>query len=160
MRRGRGPEPAALAVALAAALACGGCGHLVVLHDPLTASEHNDLGVAYESSGETALAAREYRRALHLDPHLVRARVNLGNVEAGAGRWRRAERLYRRALRDAPGDGDALNDLAVALVRQGRSLDEAERLARLAVATGGERDSIYRATLDEVRAARRSARGP
>ena len=43
-----------------------------------------------------------------------------------------------------------MNNLAVALLRQGRSLQEARELAARAVARGGERDSIYRATLAEV----------
>ena len=146
--------PRALVTALLAA-AVAGCSHIVVLHDPLTAAEHNDLGVAYETSGRGDLARREYRKALRLDPRLVRARVNLGNLEAGAGRWRKAEDSYRRALHEAPADGDALNNLAIALVRQGKALAEAESLAVRAVAAGGARDSIYRATLEEVRAARR-----
>jgi len=139
-------------VVLAATLA--GCSHIVVLNDPLTAAEHNDLGVAYESAGKPDLATREYRKALRLDPRLVRARVNLGNLEATAGRWRRAEDCYRRAVRDSPADGDALNNLAIALVRQRRALAEAESLATRALEIGGARDSLYRATLAEVRAAR------
>jgi len=141
-------------LALAAATALAGCSHIVVLNDPLTAAEHNDLGYYYETGGYPDLAKGEYRKALKLDPHLVRARVNLGNLEAGAGRWGVAEDHYRRALRDSA-DADALNNLAVALLRQGKSLDEAEELAAKAVAGGGERDSIYRSTLAEVRAARR-----
>ena len=143
----------ALRLALLAA-AIAGCSHIVVLNDPLTAAEHNDLGVAYEAAGKHDLALREYRKALKLDPGLVRARVNLGNLESAAGRLDRAEDCYRRALRDAPGDADALNNLAVTLVRRSRSLAEAESLAVKAVAAGGARDSIYRATLAEVRAAR------
>jgi Flp pilus assembly protein TadD len=137
-------------------LALSGCGHLVVLHDPLTAPEHNDLGVAYERAGKVELAAREYRKALRLEPGLTIARVNLGNLAAGRGRWRDAERCYRAALETRPDDADALNDLATALIRQRRRLDEAERLAGRAVAIGG-RDSLYRATLEEARAARGAA---
>ena len=144
----------ALALAILAA-AVAGCSHIVILNDPLTAAEHNDLGVAYEADGKSDLAKREYRAALRLDPRLTRARVNLGNLEAAAGRWQPAEDCYRRALREAPADADALNNLAVALLRQGRGLAEAESLATRAVASGGERDSTYRATLAEVRAARR-----
>jgi tetratricopeptide (TPR) repeat protein len=132
----------------------GGCSRIVVLHDPLTAPEHNDLGVAYEAQGRLDLAAREYRRALKRDPRFGRARLNLGNVEAAAGRWSRAEREYRRALRDLPGDPDPPNNLAVALLRRGRALAEAESLATRAVALAVGRDSLYRATLAEVRAAR------
>jgi Flp pilus assembly protein TadD len=144
-------RPGLVALTLAGVTALTGCAHLVVLHDPLTASEHNDLGVAYESSGQLDLAAREYHKALRLDPHQARARVNLGNVEAANGRWDRAERCYRRALDQSPTDSDAMNDLAVALLRQGRRLDEARDLAERAVAAGGERDSVYRVTLAEVK---------
>ena len=139
-----------LAAAMVTAIALGGCAHLVMLRDPLTASEHNDLGVAYESSGQPGLAAAEYQKSLRLDPHQGRAWVNLGNVQGAEGRWRAAEKSYRRALRAAPADPDAMNNLAVALLRQGRNRDEARTLAERAVAGGGERDSVYRETRAEV----------
>lgn len=142
-----------LALTLLAAVGLAGCSHIVVLNDALTAAEHNDLGYYYETGGYADLAKREYQQALKRDPHLVRARINLGNLEAGAGRWGAAEDHYRRALRDSA-DADALNNLAVALLKQNKSLGEAEALASKAVAADGERDSIYRATLAEVRAAR------
>jgi len=138
-------------LALAALAPLTGCSHFVVLHDPLTASEHNDLGVVYESAGQFDLATGEYRHALRLDPHQPRVRVNLGNVEAARGRWRVAERCFRRALSDSTTDVDAMNNLAVALLRQDRHLEEARALAERAVAAGGGRDSIYRATLAEVK---------
>ncbi|HTM58329.1 MAG TPA: tetratricopeptide repeat protein [Candidatus Udaeobacter sp.] len=140
-----------VALALIAAVAASGCSHLVLLHDPLTAPEHNDLGVAYESSGEIDHAASEYRAALRLDRHFERARVNLGNVEVSRGRWKRAERCFRAALADSAADADALNNLAVVLLRQRKSA-EARVLAERAVQIGGARDSIYRATLDEAKA--------
>jgi Flp pilus assembly protein TadD len=132
------------------AIALGGCAHMVVLHDPLTASEHNDLGVAYESAGHADLAAREYRKALRIESHRSQTWVNLGNTEAAGGRWHVAEKCYRHALRDSSTDADAMNNLAVALLRQGRHRDEARVMAERAAGVGGERDSIYRATLAEV----------
>lgn len=138
------------ALMLVAMTSLASCAHFVILHDPLTASEHNDLGVAYESTGRLDLAAREYRHALKLDPRQARARVNLGNIEAARGRWRRAEKCYRRALADSSTSLDAMNNLAIALLRQERQLDEARALAERTVAAGSERDSIYRATLAEV----------
>lgn len=140
-------------VALLSALS--GCSRLVVLNDPLTAVEHNDLGVAYERGGDHELAGRQYRRALRIDSRLALARVNLGNLAAARGHWEAAERCYRRALLDQPGHIDARNNLAFVLLKRGGSLDEAEWLARSAVALAGERDSIPRATLVEVLAARR-----
>jgi Tfp pilus assembly protein PilF len=138
------------------AVAIGGCSHLVILHDPLSAPEHNDLGVAYEARGELDLAEREYRAAVHRDKHYALGWTNLGNVAAARQRWPEARGRYRRAVREAPQSPDALNNLAVALLRSGRPRDaeEAERLASRAVAIGGPRDSLYRATLAEVRAAR------
>jgi tetratricopeptide (TPR) repeat protein len=143
---------ALLVLALACALTS--CSHLVVLHDPLTAAEHNDLGVAYEAKQQGELAEREYQNALRKDPHFATARINLGNVAAQQQRWKQAERCYRAALRDRPADPDAMNNLAVVLLRQGKSLDEAESLASQAVAAD-QADSSYRATLAEVRQARR-----
>ena len=130
-----------------------GCGHIVILHDPLGAAEHNDLGVAYERRGEWRLAEREYRRALRIDPDFARARLNLGNVAAHHERWTEAERHYRRALAGLPEEPDAWNNLAMALMHRGR-LAEAESAAVRAVALSAGSDSLYRATLGEVRAAR------
>jgi Flp pilus assembly protein TadD len=144
----------AAAFALAMSLSCVSCSHLVILHDPLTAAEHNDLGVAYEKSGDRRLAERQYHAALRKDRRLVRARVNLGNLHAAESRWASAEREYRRALGIQPGDPDALNNLAYALLRRGRRLGEAEALAVAAVRASGARDSIYRDTLDEIRSVR------
>lgn len=147
---GRTRTAAVIALAMTATLGLSSCSHFVLLRDALTASEHNDLGVAYESSGQTALAAREYARSLRLDPHQSLTWVNRGNTEAAGGRWRAAEKSYRRALVESPANSDAKNNLATALLRQRRHLAEARTLAEAAVAAGGERDSIYRATLEEV----------
>ena len=145
---------AALALGLGLVLAIAGCGRIAILTDPLSAAEHNDLGVAYEARGERQLAQREYRRALAIDPPFARARVNLANCEAAAGRWADAEHEYREALLDLPADPDGRNNLAVALLHRGRANDEAEWLARSATALAAGSDSIYRATLAEVLAAR------
>jgi Flp pilus assembly protein TadD len=134
--------------------AAGGCAHFVVLHDALTANEHNDLGVVYQSHGQLALAAKEFKRSLRHAPRSSRARVNLGGVQAAMGDWRGAERSFRRALRDSSMDADAMNDLAVTLLHRRRRLGEARALAERAVAAGG-RDSVYRATLAEVSEAMR-----
>jgi Flp pilus assembly protein TadD len=145
---------------LVAIVAFAGCAHLVVLRDPLTANEHNDLGVAYESQGKIELARKEYRKSVRMDPGHARTWVNLGNADAAGGRWRDAERSYRRALVLDAADADAMNNLAVALHEQGRRGQEARELARRAVAMGGARDSVYRATLDELESSERSANGP
>lgn len=126
-----------------------GCAHLVVLGDALSASEHHDLGVIYEAGGQPALAEAEYRRSLRLDPHQSVVWVNRGNLEAAQGAWTTAEKRYRRALREAPANADAANNLAFALLQQGR-LDAARGFALAAVSHGGARDSVYRDTLAEI----------
>lgn len=158
---GRVRAAAAVSLALGLALALGGagCAHFVVLNDPLSAAEHNDLGVAYERKGEIELARAQYQAALRKDPRLVPARVNLGNAEAARGNWAGAEKCYRRALEDSATDADALNNLAMALMRQSRHPEEAVSLAGRAVAIGGARDSIYRATLAEARDSLDARRG-
>jgi Flp pilus assembly protein TadD len=147
---------AALAAALL--LGAGACSRFVILHDPLSAAEHNDLGVAYESAGKPDLARREYRKALRLDSDLTIARVNLGNLDAASERWSSAEKNYRRALRDTPADPHALNNLAWVLFRQGRSLDEAEAFARRALEITGTADTAFTNTLDAIVRARAAAR--
>jgi Flp pilus assembly protein TadD len=138
-----------LAAVAAALLASAGCSRLIVLHDPLDPVERLDLGVAYERQGRDDLAAQQYRRVLRRDRSMWRAHFNLGNVAARAGRWSEAERRYRDALERAPGEADVMNNLAVALSARGRR-DEALQWARRAVGHGGDRDSVYRATLAEI----------
>lgn len=155
MRRVRA---AALAGALALLVAGAGCGRFVILHDPLSAAEHNDLGVAYESAGKPDLARREYRRALRLDAGLAIARINLGNLDAAEERWSTAEKHYRRALKDAPEDPHALNNLAWVLYRQGRDLDQAEAFARRALSIAGHADTAFTNTLEAIVNARAGTR--
>ncbi len=131
-------------------LCLAGCSRFVILHDPLSASEHNDLGVAYEATGELALAKREYLRALRKEPGHATARVNLANVEWRSGDLRGAERHYRGVLRSIPDHADACNNLAALLVARGGGLEEAEALARRALEASTEGVPLYWETLGEV----------
>lgn len=139
-------------VLVLALLGSVGCSHLVLLHDPLSASEHNDLGVAYERNGTPILARREYRRSLRLEPHASVPRANLGNLAAASGDWSEAEKHYRRALGDSATHADAMNNLAFVLSQQRGKRTDAIVWAQRAVALGGVRDSVYRRTLAEVTA--------
>src|SRR5262249_45628904 len=71
-----------------------------------------------------------------------------------AGHWGAAARSFDRAMRDMPGDPDPPNNLAVALLKLGRDVARAESLATRAVRLAGPRDSLYRASLADARAAR------
>lgn len=123
-----------LGAALLCALLFGpaGCAHLpkiIVLEDPLSATEHVALGVSYEHNGELALAAREYERALAKDKACFQARVNLGNVRLAEKRFDRAREAYLAALALRPGDPEATNNLCWAAILSGKGLDDA--LARM-----------------------------
>lgn len=121
-------------------LLCLGCGKLpeiVILHDPLTAEEHNDLGVSYENKGEYALAEREYREALKKKKDFFNAQFNLGNLYLKMGRENEAEDAYNKAVALDPAQPDVYNNLAHLYLQGGRHPDEAQKMAEKAVSLSG-----------------------
>jgi tetratricopeptide (TPR) repeat protein len=131
-----------------------GCSlpRIIVLEDPLSPEEHLKLGMAYESKKEYDLAAAEYTTA---SPSLPAAYLFLGNVLFLQGKYAESEQRYRRAIKELPGDPRPYNNLAWLYYTQGINLEEAENLARRAVAlapAGG--DAPYRDTLDQILNAR------
>ena len=85
---------------------------------------------------------------LCLDRHNPTANAAIGSLNCSRGDYARAERYLRRALATGKASIAAKNDLAYALLKQGRA-DEAEPLARAAVAAYGENWAI-RETLAAV----------
>ncbi|MFZ5995398.1 MAG: tetratricopeptide repeat protein [Thermodesulfobacteriota bacterium] len=121
-------------------LLCLGCGKLpgiVVLHDPLTAEEHNNLGVSYEARGEYNLAEREYKEALKIRKDLFCAQFNLGNLYLKMGREKEAEDAYNKAIVLDPAQPDVYNNLAHLYLQGGRHPDEAQKMAEKAVSLSG-----------------------
>jgi len=112
-----------------------GCSmpRVIVLHDPLNAREHNDLGVSYQADGELDLALREYRRAAELDDRWARPLINGGNVLATQQQWPQAAKQYRDALQRQSEQAEAMNNLAWVLLQQG-DLAQARHWAERAVA--------------------------
>ncbi|PTN37244.1 hypothetical protein C6366_07175 [Desulfonatronum sp. SC1] len=90
---------------------------ITVLSDPLTAAEHNDLGVAYEASGDRGLALAAYAAAFAKDRAWDQPLINHGNIHAAMGNWTDAATSYRRALRRNPGNPEAMNNLAYVLLQ-------------------------------------------
>lgn len=131
-----------------------GCSlpRITVLEDPLSPEEHLKLGMAYESKKEYDLAATEYTTASRSVPV---AYLFLGNVLFLQGKYVESEQRYRRAIKELPGDPRPYNNLAWLYYTQGIRLEEAENLARRAVALApaGE-DEPYRDTLDQILKAR------
>jgi tetratricopeptide (TPR) repeat protein len=135
-----------------------GCSlpRITVLEDPLSPEEHLKLGMAYESKKEYDLAVAEYTTASR---RLPAAYLFLGNVLFLQGKYTESEQRYRRAIKELPEDPRPYNNLAWLYYTQGIKLEEAENLARRAVALAptGE-DASYRDTLDQILKAR-SQRG-
>lgn len=130
-----------------------GCSmpRVIVLHDPLNAREHNDLGVSYQADGELDLALREYRRAAELDDSWARPLINGGNVLATQQQWPQAAKQYRDALQRQPEQAEAMNNLAWVLLQQG-DLAQARHWAERAV-DASPRTAAYLDTLAAVQGA-------
>jgi Tfp pilus assembly protein PilF len=141
LRSMRGVVPLLLLFLLA-----GGCSRIpriIVLEDPLSAAEHVELGVAYESKGELDLARREYERALRKDRKYYRARLNLGNVFLAKKEYGKAREEYLLALELRPGDAEATNNLSWAAIFSGEGMDEAlARMESVVLGAGGRRPPL------------------
>jgi len=110
---------------------------IVVLTDPLTAEEHNDLGVSYEATGEWDLALAAYATASAKDRDWDQPLINQGNVHGAMGDWAEAAISYRSALRRNPDNPEAMNNLAYALL-QVNDARQARKWSERAVAIAPE----------------------
>ncbi|HPX50035.1 MAG TPA: tetratricopeptide repeat protein [Deltaproteobacteria bacterium] len=120
---------------------------IVVLEDPLSASEHNSLGVIYESKGDYGLAEQEYLKAAGRERSWPVPLFNLGNLRYARGDLEGAEHYYRRCLALDEGDTDAMNNLANVLHDLGRSREALELIQR---AIAGESRPEYLDTYRKI----------
>jgi Tfp pilus assembly protein PilF len=146
-------------VALALSLVLAGCATASPPGDPLTADEHNDLGVAYFERGETRRATSEFERAVELRPDWARALVNLGDARLALGDVDGAIAVYRRAVRLAPDDTAAANNLAWALLQDPARWPEAEPIIDGALARRPEPRGYYLDTLGALRLRKGDSQG-
>ncbi len=147
-----------IAVIGASFAACSNLPQVRVLHDPLTPEEHVTLGLAYEVEGRPELAAREYDGALGKKHGYMPALIGLGNLAFDRGALEEAEAYYRQALITAPEDPGVNNNLAMVYLTQQEKLDEAERLANLALAQGGPLQPYVLDTMAHIYARQRRYR--
>ncbi len=133
-----------IALALCALVSCA-LPKIGVLHDPLTAEEHVNLGVAYEKKGELTAALEQYEAA---SKKLPIAYLYMGNVYFQLHEADKAEKAYRDAIKKA-GDPRAYNNLAWLYYTRDVHLDEAEELARKALELNPE-SKDFRDTLDKI----------
>ncbi len=105
-----------------------GCAALtgsLFMEDPLSAEEHNNLGVIYERDGKYELALREYSRSIENDPSLVTPLVNTANVYYRLGEYTNAEKYYKKALSIDKKNLEAANNLASLNIETGEGYEEA-----------------------------------
>lgn len=103
-----------------------------------------------EAAGRFDLAAPAYARAAQRWPGSAIAWLGLGTAAYHRGELADAERHYRRALELDPDNTAALNNLAAAVLEQGRC-DEAARLVDAAIGRE-DADTVFAAALAGTRA--------
>jgi tetratricopeptide (TPR) repeat protein len=137
---------------IASALLLGACSlpRIIVLHDPLTAEEHDNLGRIYESQGKFDLALEQYREALRKDKNHLPSLLLLGDVLYRTNDYPGAESAYTKALKLDPKNGDVMNDLAWVYIRTGKNLNKAKEMISLALTLNPAHRPYYLDTLGVV----------
>lgn len=103
---------------------CAAISGSLFIKDPLTAEEHNNLGVIYEGEGKYELALKEYNSALDKDRSLVVPLVNMGNVYLKQYEYKQAEKYYKKALKKDKHNIEAANNLASLYTETGGDYEE------------------------------------
>jgi Tfp pilus assembly protein PilF len=120
---------------------------IIVIDDPLTAEQHNDLGVAYEQKGDFDLAGKEFEKAIKKNKDWVIPYLNLGHLYYRQNKLDQAEATLREGLRLKGDHPDLLNNLAWVLMEKGR-LEEAKALIDRAIAIEDKEE--YQDTRQEI----------
>jgi tetratricopeptide (TPR) repeat protein len=131
--------------ALIVALILCGCSlpRVIVLNDPLSPGEHNELGSIYESQGKFDLAAQQYREALRKEPEFLASLLLLGDLSYRTGNYSEAEDSYQKAIKIQPENGDIYNNLCWVYLGRNAGMEKAEDLIRKALAVTPEHRAYY-----------------
>ena len=120
---------------------------IVVIDDPLTAEQHNDLGVAYEQKGELRPRREGIRKSDQEEQGLGDPLPEPRAPLLPAGQLDQAERTLRGGLRVKGDHPDLLNNLAWVLMEKGQ-LKDAKTLIDKAIAIEDKEE--YRDTRQEI----------
>ncbi len=110
------------------------------------------LGVFYVTRGDLPSAEAAYREALHLNPQLVPAHLNLADLLRAQARDDEARAQLLKALAFAPSSGDTLHALGLLETRSGNkslAMEYLERAARLE-STGTRHRFVYAIALHDL----------
>ncbi len=137
---------------IASALVLSACSlpRIIVLHDPLTPEEHDNLGHIYESQGKPDLALEQYREALKLNKKHLPSLLLLGDLSYRQEKYDEAEAAYTKALDLDSKNSDVLNNLAWVYIRTGKKLDTARELITEALEVNPAHRPYYLDTLGVV----------
>ena len=91
---------------------------------------HANLGALFSETGALADADAELQTALRLAPDFLPALIDLGDLSRARGEEADAEKYLRRAVAVAPEDATAWYALGLSLVRQKRTDEAMQALAR------------------------------
>ena len=118
---------------------------------PATAVEGKfvEAVIGLEKAKQPAAAVDAYRAALSRWPHNLAAMMGLGNSYYALGDLNNSEAAFRQATAAHPREGAAFNNLAHALLAQGRR-EDALAAAQKAVALGGPHKSLFMKTIEEI----------
>jgi Tfp pilus assembly protein PilF len=118
---------------------------IIVLKDPLSAQEHNDLGLAYEQKRMYEPAEKEYKKAIEKKKDWTIPQFNLGNLYYEQGHLKKAEECYRTALRLDKDNADVMNNLANLLYDENRKTEAMDMIVQaLAIQKKEEYIGTYR----------------
>ena len=101
------------------------------------------LGRARERKGELALAEKDFRRALNLNPTSVNALLALGRILATQGQWQKSVDLLRSARSAAPNSPDVLRKFAAASLHVGHPADAVDAAQQLVKLRPEEAEAVY-----------------
>jgi len=106
------------------------CYERVVAAEPDDCEMWNNLGNAYQSTGQPDKAIAPLRRAAEIDPGSAPIRMNYANALLAAGQWDQSEDELRKIAADFPDDPNPLRELHKILrheVRDQEALDFIDR---------------------------------
>ena len=98
---------------------------------PSSAEGYALLGIVYSEQKNNTRALAAFEKALKLDPKSTRARNDMGNLYATAGKIDLAEKQFREVLRLNPADHDGNYNLGLVLLAREKPLEAISFLERV-----------------------------
>lgn len=112
---------------------------------PKSVEGWNLLGLVYDQQKDYEQGVAALKRAVQLDPHSAKSRINLGNTYFALGYLDLSESELRVALQETPNDRDANYDLAMVLLARDQPQEAIPFLKRVRPADDSSRIALIQA---------------